>query len=239
MTIFHGNFMRSLSSKKTIHAALFACIFFATINSTWAAEEDGKHEFTAAKWRSGDMIVSESAADSNGWLTLTCEGGGCKVLLDTIQANLPANECRRTDGQLKVRAQPWHKERLAHYGPFRAAEAFGGLTALQGFWLDARYTAAECRWTDDAGAHLIELVGGQTANYTGPNGTIQRLDLQKSIACSRCRALDYVRQTWRESGKPRANILALGHMSFRDTTRINGYANWPNKQPAAMSCTLR
>ena len=227
------------TSKKTIHAALFYCFFFVAIDSTPVAAEEGKHGFAPAKWRTGDMIVSESAADSDGWLTLDCEGSGCKALLDTIEASLPANECRRADGQLEVRAQPWHKERLAHYGPFRAAEAFGGLTVLQGFWLDARYAAAECRWTDDTGAHLIELVGGQTANYTGPNGTIRRLDLQKSTACSRCRALDYIYQSWRDSDMPGADTLVLAHFSFRDTTQINGYADWPNKQPARMTCTLR
>jgi hypothetical protein len=234
----HYNWNAALS--KLPRAALAAYALCAISHSVAIAAEAEKEKYPAAQWRTGNLLVNESAANANGWLTLTCEGKGCVALLNAIESRLPADERRRVDGLLQVRAVPWHTDRLTHYGPFRAEEGTGGLMAAQSPWLDARYTAAECGWQDDAGRHRIELAGGPAVDYAGPDGLTRRLDLERGQACSRCRGQDTIRHYWRDPGKPGAGTLVLiWKFSAADNTQLGGYASWPNQQPARMICTLR
>lgn len=225
---------------RLVHFALATCTLYAVSHSAAVAAETREHKYPAAQWRTGSLLVRESVADEDGWLTLACEGGSCAALLNTIEGQLPANERRRVDGLLQIRAVPWHADRLTHYGPFRTEEGTGGLKATQSPWLDARYAAAECQWRDDAGSHRLELAGGPAADYTGPDGLTRRLDLERGQACSRCRGQDTIRHYWRAPGKPDAGTLVLiWKFSAADNTQLGGYASWPNQQPARMTCTLR
>jgi len=60
-----------------------------------------------ASWRAGEMIISESAPDVTGWLTLSCQGVGCPALIEAASAGLPAAEQRRVNGQVQLLADHW------------------------------------------------------------------------------------------------------------------------------------
>lgn len=225
---------------KFLHANLLVCVLGAAIRPMAVAAIENNEKHGAAKWRTGGLVISESATDADGWLTLACEGDGCATLLSSIGSQLPPDERRRVNGRLDVLAAPWHSRRLPHFGPFRAAENSGGLMATQSPWHDARYAATECRWQDGAGTHRIELAGGPTADYTGPDGLTRRLVLDGGNACARCRAMDFVRLRWSDPLRPGVGTLTLRWNSwFAENKRMGGYANWSKQQPARMTCPLR
>lgn len=227
---------------KLMHATWLACALCAISPSVALAGWDGnERQRTATQWRTGNLLVSESAADADGWLTLACQGGGCVALLNAIENKLPAKERRRVDGRLQVFAVPWHELALGHYGPLRV-ESGGDLKATQSPWLDARYAAAECRWQDgDAGSHRIELAGGPAADYIGPDGSVRRLKLDHdhSSACNRCRGMPAIDLFWHDPGKPDAGTLFLRIQNFGDKEQMSGYAHWPNQQGVQITCSLR
>lgn len=248
------HFIRNAKPGRGLLAALYIGAIYMIINVLPVAAQDKialAGEYSAARWRSGEMIISESESDADGWLTLGCEGTGCTTLIDSIVANLPPNEQRQVDGRLQLRAEQWHRNQVVHYGPFRAAEQFsnferavdGNILLSTTPWLDARHAGFECRWTDAAGNHLLDLTGGSVADYTGPDGNTRPLALDSIDICERCQGMPTLKLTWRDPMLPETDKNELFWVLDRSREGEDGHmyggAAWPNQNVARMDCSPR
>ena len=246
----------SVTPRWALQAVFCACVvcmvmLTSCVGARSPAAQDGSASGTA-RWRAGEAIVSESAADADGWLTLTCEGSGCAALLDKITTSLPQEEQKLVAGSLQVRAEPWHHKQLIHYGPFRVMNETSNFEhradvkaiddALSVPWLDARSAAYACRWHDNAGAHhLLELAGGPTAVYTGPDGQARRLVLESFHICSMCRGMPNLDLRWRDplQADAKSDVLRLVVETRKDSGADHTSGGWMKQHGASMECTLR
>lgn len=199
--------------------------------------------YDAASWRAADAVLTESATDAAGWQVLDCHGAGCEAIFAAIRKRLPPDMHRDNAGRLAVRAEAWHTEQLSHFGPFRADEPIGGEPATPGTpWLDARYSAVDCDWRAEDGAHRLRIAAGGVAHYTGPDGRERRLTLRRVSACERCRA-HYLRLAWTDPSDAERGAL---YASWSDLEfirggegRMGGFAAWSGQNNTLMECVLR
>jgi hypothetical protein len=231
---------------------LVVALSFCALDIGTAYSGQGVSELGLTRWRTGDVIISESATDADGWLTVGCQGAGCMRLLDSIDGHLPLDVKRRIDGRLQVRAEPWHNEHFTHFGAFRAADRIGALTPYSygkpdneffSPWLDARYAALECRWRDPDGAHLLVLKGGPTAEYSGADGRTIHLALQSFDMCHHCRGHSF-QLLWINPEKPDAERLSQTFTHGMETSpdglsSMRASVSWERQNTQQMNCTLR
>jgi hypothetical protein len=194
----------------------------------------------ASRWRLADAIVTESkVADRAGWLSLDCEGSlaTCQALLDAVRQNPKSSFLGLAGNRVQVDADDWLKTQVMHLGPLRAAT---GLNLSLGPWLDAAFSKLRCSWQDSDGNHQLDLTGGPVADYKAPNGVTSQLTLERTQACSRCAAMDYIRVSMKNMSQPEQGTLDL-HWNIFGVARdgygkMSGYAGWPTRQPVAMQC---
>ena len=100
----------------------------------------------------------------------------------------------------------------------------------------------QCRWRDSAGEHRLLFAGGTRATYSGPDGQMHQLVLQRANACENCRA-QYLHLYWGETDLGNDDTLTLlwSGIEFQrgGVGRMGGHASWPNQQPLLMSCSTR
>jgi len=100
----------------------------------------------------------------------------------------------------------------------------------------------QCRWQDAAGEHRLLFAGGTRASYSGPNGQMRQLVLQRTNACENCRA-QYLHLFWGEPALGGADTLTLlwSGIEFQrgGVGRMGGHASWPSQQPLLMICSTR
>ncbi len=218
---------------------LLHLVFCALLASPAVATQS----FGEATWRAGDTLLSEAAADAEGWQAIDCHGAGCEALMAVLHQHLPADAQRDRAGRWEVRAELWHTEQLSHFGPFRADEPIGGDPPTPGTpWLDARYDAVDCAWRGSDGEHRLSIGAGAVARYTDPTGTTHPLALQRVEACARCRA-HYLRLTWRDLAAPERGVLSARWADIEfirgGEGHMGGFAGWSGEKVQPMQCVSR